>query len=146
MIRHENVLKISLQDVLKTSWRCLEEVFARRLHDVLKTSWRCYEEVLPKRIYWFWSRHLDDVLKTSSEDVWLRRIDSFWSRRLENVFWRHLLKMSSELNDERRLQDAFIKANVCCNISMRSKKTQTIISAPVYRWLFFDLVDQHRPC
>ena len=24
----------------KTSWRCLEDVFARRLEDILKTSWR----------------------------------------------------------------------------------------------------------
>ena len=46
---------VDLQDVLKTSsarlqrnnfsssktsWRCLEDVFARRLEDILKTSWR----------------------------------------------------------------------------------------------------------
>ena len=38
MIRLENVLKISLQDVLKMSWR--------RLEDVFKTSWRRLEDVL----------------------------------------------------------------------------------------------------
>ena len=98
MIRLENVLKISLQDVLKTSWRCLEDVFARRLEDVLKTSWRRLEDVWPRRIYWSWPRRLKDVLKTSFEDVWLIRIYSSSSGRLEDVFWRQ---------DERSLQDVF---------------------------------------
>ena len=97
MVRLENVLKISLQDVLKmswrrlqnvlkTSWRCLEDVFARRLEDVLKTSWR----------------RLEDVLKTSwrrLEDIWPRRIYWSWLRRLEDVFkasWRRLLKMKTK--------------------------------------------------
>ena len=51
MIRFENVLKRSLQDilktsskrlegVLKTSWRRLEDVSKTLLQDVLKTSWR----------------------------------------------------------------------------------------------------------
>ena len=87
MIRFENVLKRSLQDVLKTSWRCLEDVFARRLEDVLKT----YDQ--------------DDYLvfiKTSSEDVWVRRIFSSWSRHLGDV-----LKTSSKDEDERRLEDVF---------------------------------------
>ena len=43
-----------------------------------------------------------DALKTSSEDVWVRWIYSSGSRRLEDV-----LKMSSEKEDERRLQDVF---------------------------------------
>ena len=61
MIRLENILKTSLQDVLKTSWRCLEDVFARRLQDVLKTYG------LDENI------GLDqDVLKTFSEDVLFR--------------------------------------------------------------------------
>ena len=32
--------------VLKTSWRCLEDIFARRLEDILKTFWRRLEDVL----------------------------------------------------------------------------------------------------
>ena len=82
MVRLENVLKISLQDVLKMSWRRLEEVlktFWRRLEDVLKTSWR----------------RLEDVLKTSwrrLEDIWPRRIYWSWPRRLEDVFWRRKAK------------------------------------------------------
>ena len=82
MVRLENVLKISLQDVLKMSWRYLEDVF--------KTSWRCLEDIWPRRIYWSWPRHL--------EDVRLRRTYSSWSRRLQDVF-----KTSSEDEDERRL-------------------------------------------
>ena len=85
-----------LQNVLKTSWRCLEDVFARRLEDVLKTYDQDDYVGLDQ-----------DVLKTSSEDVWVRRIFSSWSRRLEDV-----LKTSPEDEDERRLQHVF-KTNVC---------------------------------
>ena len=97
MIRLENVLKISFQDVLKTSWRCLEDVFARRLENVLKTSWRRMAKT-----------NILVLTKTSSEDVRLRRTYSSWSRRLEDVFWRRRRKTPS-----RRLQEVFIKTNVC---------------------------------
>ena len=108
--------------VFKTSWRCLQDVFARRLEDVLKTSlrrlgkmsWRRLEEVLKTSWRRFskksW-RHLEnvlktygqdeyigldqDVFKTSSEDVWLIRIYSSSSRHLEDVFWRRRRKTSS---------------------------------------------------
>ena len=58
------------------------------LENVLKTS---LQDVWPRRIYGSWSRHLEGVLKTSSEDVWVRWIYSSWSRCLEDV-----LKTSSE--------------------------------------------------
>ena len=61
MIRLENVLKISLQDVLKMSWR--------RLQNVLKTSWRCLEDVL--KTSW---RPLQNVLKTSWRRIGLEPI------------------------------------------------------------------------
>ena len=64
MICLQNVLKTSLQDVLKTPWRCLEDVFARRLRDVLKrnlkTSWRCLEDALKTSL-----KHLENVSKVS---------------------------------------------------------------------------------
>ena len=146
MIHLENVLKISLQDVLKMSWRCLqnflktswiclEDVFQdvlkmswRRLEDIFKTSWRSFcktswrhlenvlktswrrlEEVWPRRIYWSWPRRLEDVLKTSSEEMRLRRTYSSWwrcfeERRFQDVFWRRRRKT---------LSDVFIKTNVC---------------------------------
>ena len=59
-------------------------------------------------IYSSWEIRLEDALKTSSEDVWLRQIYLSWSRRLEDV-----LKMYSEDEDERCPQEVFIKTNVC---------------------------------
>ena len=93
MVRLENVLKISLQDVLKTLWR--------RLEDVLKTSWRRLEDIWPTRIYWSSTRRLQDV---------------FWRRKAKaNIFV--LIKAPSE--DEIRLQDVFIKTNVCWVVIMK---------------------------
>ena len=159
-MRLENVLKISLQNALKTSWRCLEDVLKiRRLEDVLKTilqdflktSWRRFYKTSWRRLgKTSWRRMSKMIIllliKTSSEDVWVRLTYSSWSRRLEDVlkmswrclenllkmylrrmswgnrfflfktswrrlediFWRRMQKMSSK-----RLQDVFIKTNVC---------------------------------
>ena len=57
-----------LEDVLKTSWKCFEDIS----QNVLKTSWRR----LGRRNLLRW-RHLQDVLKTS------------W-RHLEDMSWRRL--------------------------------------------------------
>ena len=103
----ENVLKTSLQDVFYIPWRCLQDSWWS-LEDDWKTSWRRLKDVWPRRIYWSWSKHLEGVLKTSSEDVWVRRIYLSWSRRLEDVFWRR-----RRITSSRRLQDVFIKTNVC---------------------------------
>ena len=100
--RLEDVLKTSWRRFGKRSWRCLENVLKTLWQDVLKTSWRRLEEVWTRRIYWSWPRRLEDVFKTSSEDEWLIRIYSSSSRRLEDV-----LKTSFEDEDERRLRDVF---------------------------------------
>ena len=71
---------MSSRRICETSWRCFE--------DVLKISWKRLEDVIARR--------LEDVLKMSSEDVWLTRIYSSSSRRLEDV-----LKISFEDEDER---------------------------------------------
>ena len=84
MIRFENVLKRSLQDLLKTS--------SKRLENVLKTS----------------SKRLEDVLKTPRRRL-LKMYELGEYIRLD----QDVLKTSSEDEDERRLQDAFIKTNVC---------------------------------
>ena len=69
-----------LHNVLKSSWICLEDDFARHLEDV----W-------PRRIYWSWPRRLEDV---------------FWRRMTKaNIFV--VIKTSSEDEDKRRLQDLF---------------------------------------
>ena len=78
---------VSLEDVLKTSWRCLE--------DVSKTSWRCLEDIWPRRKYWSWPRRLEDVFKTSSEDVRLGehiRLD----QDVLKTSWRRLLKTKTK--------------------------------------------------
>ena len=91
----EDVLKMSWQDVLKMSWRRFCETSWRRLENVLKTSWR---RMIKTNIL--------VLIKTSSEDVWIRWIYSSWSRRLEDV-----LKTSPEDKDERRLQDVFKRSS-----------------------------------
>ena len=68
--------------VFKTSWRCLQDVFARRLEDVLKTSWRCLEDALKTYGQDEYIGLYQDVLKTSSKDVWLIRIYSSSSTRM----------------------------------------------------------------
>ena len=94
MIHLENDLKIFLQDVLKTSWRCLVDVFAWHLEDALKTSWRRLKDFWPRPIYWSW-RCLEDV---------------FWRRKAKAsifVLIKTSFKTSSEDDDEWRLQDVF---------------------------------------
>ena len=130
----EDVLARRLEDVFKTSSRRLEDVFARLLEDVLKTSWRRLEDVLKtswrrlediwlRRISWSWSRRLEDVFTTYSEDVWLRQTYSSQSRRIENV-----LKTSSEDEDKRRLEDVFIKTNVCWEVNNKDTRTTSLTS------------------
>ena len=133
IIRSESALKTSLQDVLKMSWRRLQNVSKaswRCLEDVLKMSWRrfCktsrrrFEDVL--KMSW---RRLENALKMSwrrfsntswrrLEDVWPIRIYWSWSRRLLETYKYSeyvCLEESSEDEDKRRLQDVFIKTNVC---------------------------------
>ena len=91
--RFEGVLKASPHDFLKIFWRRLQDIFARRLEEVLKafwkrlgkTSWRHHEGVL--KTSWRRLETYDQneciglyqgVLKTSSEEVRLRRKYSSW--------------------------------------------------------------------
>ena len=99
------LLKASWRRLCKTSWRCLEDVFARRLVDVLKTSWRglgktswrCLEDVF-KTSWRGFEDVLEDVLKTSLRCLgrasWrhLEGILKTYLRRLEDVFWRRMTK------------------------------------------------------
>ena len=113
MVRLENVLKISLQDILKMSWRHLEDVFKtswRRLEDALKRSWRRLENVLKTS----WRRIAKTNILVLTKTSWRRLEDVFWRRKAKaNIFvliktsWRRLLKTSPEDKDERRLQDVF---------------------------------------
>ena len=122
IIRLESVLKTSLQDVLKMSWRRLEKVLKmswrrlenilKHLGDVLKMSWRHLENLWKMSWRRMTKTNILVLIKTSSEDVWVRRIYSSWSRRLENIFWRRRRKTSS-----RRLhQDECLMGNMSCSI------------------------------
>ena len=129
MIRLENVLMTSskrLEDVLKT--------FCRRLEDVLKASWRCFENVLRTSWRRMTKTSILVLIKTSSrrlEDLFWRLMNkgnifvlmkTSW-RRLEDVFWRRRRKRSSG-----RLQDVFIKTNVCWeSSSQESKKCKKLL-------------------
>ena len=115
MIRLENLLKTSLQDVLKMSWRrfckmswrCFEDVLARRLEEVLKVSWKRLEDVLKTHDQEEYIGLDQDALKVFSEYVWLRWIYSSLSTRLGDV-----LKTSSEEEDQKRLQDVFTRSSL----------------------------------
>ena len=130
------VLKMSWRHLCKTSWRLLEDVF--------KTSWRSLEDVLKTFLQYVLRTYWQDVLKMSwrrfCKTSWRRLGKASW-RGLENVlktygqdenigldqdvFWRRmskanifvLIKTSSEDEDERCLQDVFIKTNVCWGTS-----------------------------
>ena len=102
IIALENVLKISLQEFLKTffkrSWRCFEDVLktlAGRLEDVLKTSWKRLEDVF--KMY-----GQDEYIGPDQDVFWWRKakanifvlIKTPW-RCLQDVFWRWRRKTSS---------------------------------------------------
>ena len=118
MIRLENILKRSLQDVFKTSWISLKDVLKmswKRLHvlktflqDFLKTSWRR----MIKTIIWSWSRGLEDVFWrcTSQSNFFV----------LIKTCWRHLLKAKTKdvfnTSSRRFIKTSsirFIKTNNC---------------------------------
>ena len=102
---------IRLKKFLKMSWRNLCKTFRRRFEDVLKTSWKRFctaswrhplEDVFKaswKVLNKSWSYMTKTnilVLKTSSEDVWLRRMYSSWIR-LEDVWPRRISRSWSRL-------------------------------------------------
>ena len=111
MIHLEQVWKSYLQYVLKTSSKRLEDVLKTFLRDVLKTSWKRLEDVL--------KTYDQDKYIGLDQDVFWRRMDKVnifvliktsW-RRLEDVSWRQRRKTST-----RRLQEVFIKTNVCWDL------------------------------
>ena len=115
--RLEDIFEGSLEDVLKTSRRHLEDVF--------KTSWRCLEDVLTTSWRHVAKTNILVLTKTSSEDVSLRRTYSSWSRRLEErrkTSWG-------------RLQDVFIKTNVCWVNVFRSHYNVTEIFIFTYSFM-----------
>ena len=102
MIHLQNILKASLQDVLKMSWRR----FCRRLEDVLKTSWRRFGKMSWRCLEDVFARRFDDVLNTFLQDVLKmssKRLEDFLKTYSQDGYigldqdvlktsWRHLLK------------------------------------------------------
>ena len=84
--------------VFKTSWRRLQDMSRRRLQHVFSVTIlrlpRRFQDLSQELLRW---RHLQHVLKTCLEDVFLE--DMSW-RRLEDISWRCLEDISW-----RRLQD-----------------------------------------
>ena len=136
MIRLQNILKASLQDVLKMSWRrfCrrLEDVLKMSWQDVLKMSWRPFGKTSWRRLEDVLARRLEDVLKMSWQDVLKTYgqdrcigldqdvLKTSWRRLLKtNDYGEYIrldqdvLKTSSEDENGRLLQDVFIITNVC---------------------------------
>ena len=64
------------------------------------------------------------LIKTSSEDVWLRRIYSSWSRHLEDVIWRRRQKASSRRvhQDECLLENAVLPLYIWKKSSKKLEK------------------------
>ena len=106
MIRLESVLKKSLQDALKMSWRRLEDVIKtsrRRLEYVLKTSWKRLEDVLKTYDQDEYIGLDQDVLKTS----WKRLLKTYeyseYVRLDQDVFWRRTREKFSRRLHQRRM-------------------------------------------
>ena len=75
---------------MKTSWKRLEDILKTFWRRFCKTPWRRFEDVLTRRLEDAFKMYDQDnylvFIKTSSEDVLVRRIFSSWSRLLEDVF------------------------------------------------------------
>ena len=86
MIGLKNVLKISLQDVFKTSWRRLEDALKTSMQDVLKTSRRRRAKT-----------NILVLVKTS----WRRLLKTYGLGEYicldQDVFWRRRRKTSSPI-------------------------------------------------
>ena len=104
------------QDVLKTSWRRLEDVFSvtffclpRRLENVLKTSWRHNCKTSCKHVWKTSWRRLEDVLKTPWKTSW-RRLEDVLGRRIANTSWRRL---EDVLEDEKCYAEDVLENKKC---------------------------------
>ena len=107
MIRLQNVLKMSSKRICETSWRPIGKTFCRCYEDVLKTSWRRLEDVWARQIYWSWPRRLEDVFwrRMIKKDIFVfRRRLKPSSRRLDQDKYVCVSLTSSE--------DVLVKTNI----------------------------------
>ena len=104
------VLKTSLQNISRMSWRRLQNVLQALFQDILKIFWRRPQNVLKTS----WGR---------LEDIWRRQIYSPWSKCLEDVFLRRRQKTFSR----RLYQDECLQGKVFWHVSLKSKFTQKYV-------------------
>ena len=69
-----------LQKVLKESWRCLEDVFAKRLEDVSQRRRGLEDVSWAKLTYWSWSRRLQAVSWTRMRKANMFVLTLSWRR------------------------------------------------------------------
>ena len=94
--------------VLKTCWRCLEDIFGIRVEDVLKPSWWCVLKTCSRCLEDIFGIRVEDVLKTSwrrlgkiswrcLEDIFARCFQDVLTRCLEDVFFLFCFVFLSEI-------------------------------------------------
>ena len=126
---------------MKTSWKRLEDIFARRREGVFQTSWRCLEDIFKTSWRRFedvfkksW-RRLKDVLKMIVQDVlktsW-KRLEDVLARCLEDVLkmsWKRLEDILKTYGQDEYIgldQDVFwrrkAKANIFVLIKTSSRR------------------------
>ena len=112
-----------MQEVLKTFWRrlsrdilarCLEDILKTILQGVLKTSWRRLEDVLKT----FWRRMTKTNILVLIKTSWRRLLKTYDYGEYIHLD-QDVLKTSSEDEEKRRLQDVFIKTNVCWGLTQQ---------------------------
>ena len=90
-----------------------------------KMSWRCLEDVLKTS----WRRILV-LTKTSSEDLRLRRTYSSWSRRLQDVFLKtNVCWVNTTMHENCR-----VKTKTFCG-NFQISKLEIVLTAPVFKFL-----------
>ena len=112
MIRFQNVLKRSLQGVLKTSSKRLEDLLKMswsRLENVLKMPWRRFRKTSWRRFEDVLARRLEYVLKTFGEYIRLDQdvLKTSWIRLLKTKMKDVFKKPSRRLHQDKCLLGIF---------------------------------------
>ena len=140
MIRLQNVLKMSSRHICENFWKCFEDVLKTYQQDVLKMSWRNLEDILKtpwkrfqdasktflqKVLKTSWKR-LEDVLKTYGQDEYIGLEQDALKTSSEDVWLIRILLKTKTKDVSRRLQDVFIKTNVCWQVVLLLMTTPLI--------------------
>ena len=132
----EDVLKTSkkyLSNVLKMSWRRLEDVFKTFLQDVLKTSWRDFKDVLKTS----WKRMTRTSILVLIQDVFWRRVSKANIFVLMKTPWRCLLKTKTKdvfkTSSSRRMFAGLFKT-ILLKAVLFANQLNTVVCSPLTVW------------